>query len=426
MRRLALTLLALVLVALAAPRPATAAEPGDEISISVLTYGPGDNAFDKFGHQAIRVHDKRAREDWVYNFGTYGFDSVALIPKFFLGRFDYWVSRRPYRAATQPYIRVDRSIEEQELNLTPAQRLEVKRRLEWNILPENKFYKYDYYLDNCATRPRDLIDDVIGGRIREASQDPAPLTFRQHTQRLTAEQIPFYFGLHVAMGPLIDRPITRWEEMFLPSKLQEGLRGVTVPGPSGDQPLVKAERVVHASRRPPLLAAPPVWTLRSALAGLAAGALFAALGAAARARRAARVAFGALLAVTGLVLGFLGCLFVMFWLVTDHAVAYRNENILQLAPWVIALAGYGVGVARGRARAIRIAAKLTAAAAAASLLGLLLELIPALTQDNASIIAIALPLWSGAAAGAWLLQRAVAPAPEPSPAASAEPSGAGA
>lgn len=423
MRRLALILLALVALSLAAPRPAAAA-PGDAITISVLTYGPGSQPFDKFGHQAIRVRDAASDHDQVYNFGTYGFSSAAIIPKFLLGRFQYWLSRKSWTSATRSYIRKDRSIIEQELNLTPAQRLEIKQRLEENIKPENRHYKYDYYLDNCATRVRDVIDGAIGGRLREASRAPAPLTFRQHTQRLTADGLGFWLALNVVMGPLIDRPIDRWEEMFLPAKVEEGLRRATVPGPDGDQPLVKTERIIHASRRVPPPEAPPRWTARFAIAGAAMGGMLAALGAAGRTRRAARVAFGVALAFLGLALGFFGSLFVFIWIVTDHAVGYRNENILQLAPFLLALAGYGVGVARGRARAARAAAALTAAAAAASLLGLLLKAIPAFSQDNAAFIAVCLPLWAGAAAGAWLLRQALAPAASPGPSADGAAAGA--
>ncbi|AKT39007.1 DUF4105 domain-containing protein [Chondromyces crocatus] len=392
------------------------AAPGDTITVSVLTYGPGSSAFDKFGHQAIRVRDTATRQDQVYNFGTYGFDSPALIPKFLMGRFQYWLSSRSYGASIRSYVRADRSIVEQVLNLTPAQRAEVKQRLETNLLPENRYYAYDYYLDNCATRPRDLIDAVIGGRLHEASREPAPLTFRQHTQRLTSSNVPFYLALHMAMGPTIDRPIDRWEEMFLPEKVEQALRRVTVPGPTGEEPLVKSENRIHVSARPPVPEAPPDWTSRFIVVGVLIGGFFAALGAAAKRNAVARVVFGSALALVGLVLGFFGFLFVFLWLCTDHTVAFRNENILQMAPWTLLLAAYGIGVARGRAPSIQKAFRVTAAAAGASLLGLLLEVAPWFSQDNAAFIALALPLWSGAAVGTWLLQEKSAKASAQDPA----------
>ena len=157
--------------------------------------------------------------------------------------------------------------------------------------------------------------------------------------------------------------------------------------------------------------------------GTVIGGALAALGRAGTKVAAARVALGSILAFGGFVLGFLGCLFVMFWTLTDHQVAYRNENILQCAPWVIALAGVGVGLARGKAPAMEKAWKLTRAAAAASILGLVCKVLPFFDQNNSEIIALMLPVWVGAAAGTWFLRSAsVTPAPAVTPAPVATPS----
>ncbi len=57
-------------------------EPGSELSVYVLTMGPGDHPFFKFGHNAIWIQDRKARTDKVYNFGTFRFDSPKLLPEF--------------------------------------------------------------------------------------------------------------------------------------------------------------------------------------------------------------------------------------------------------------------------------------------------------------------------------------------------------
>src|ERR1041385_6325703 len=101
MRRHALFVFILAGIVLGSTQVALAA-PGDSLSISVLTYGPGSSAFDKFGHQAIRVRDSATRSDQVYNFGTYSFSGSMVIPKFVMGRALYSLSRRGYRASTDP------------------------------------------------------------------------------------------------------------------------------------------------------------------------------------------------------------------------------------------------------------------------------------------------------------------------------------
>lgn len=411
-----------------ADTPSAHAAPGDELTVSVLTFGPGDHPFFKFGHNAILVHDDVRHADWVYNYGTFGFESPLLVIDFLKGKLRYWLSVQSLRGTIAAYKRENRTIDAQELNLTGTQKLELKRRLELNARDENKYYKYDYYRDNCSTRVRDPIDAITEGSIKAvAVGTPAQFTWRGHTQRLVADSPAFYFALNIAMGDVIDKKIDVWEEMFLPSKLQETLRKARVTLPCadgapantcGDQPLVKRERHLLTAERGPLRAAPPGWTLPCLLVGLLSGSVFAFLGDRARsaASKAPRVALGALLSATGLLFGLLGCIFVMFWVATDHEVAWHNENILQCAPWLIVVAGSGIGVARGKATSIERAKKLVTAAAAAAFAGLLLKVLPMFDQDNAQIMAFTIPLWAGAALGLHRMTsvegpRAMTPAP---------------
>ncbi len=63
--------------------------PAEPLSVHVLTFGPGTHPFFKFGHNAIWIQDRVARTNQVYNFGTFNFESIWLIPQFLLGRFEY-------------------------------------------------------------------------------------------------------------------------------------------------------------------------------------------------------------------------------------------------------------------------------------------------------------------------------------------------
>jgi hypothetical protein len=83
----------------------------------------------------------------------------------------------PAQRYLDQYVRDNRSVWLQELEMPPAARLELQRFLEWNALPEHRFYHYDYYLDNCSTRVRDALDRFLGGRIRE------------HTESLPTDQL---------------------------------------------------------------------------------------------------------------------------------------------------------------------------------------------------------------------------------------------
>jgi hypothetical protein len=391
--------------------PSDGASPGEALTIYLMTMGPGDHPFYKFGHNALWVHDEVTGKDRVYNYGTFSFGSAALIPKFFLGRFLYSLSRRGLLGTIREYREENRSIVAQKLNLTPAERAALRDFLTWNFRRENRHYRYDYYRDNCSTRVRDALDQVIGGRLRQAATGPGSMSYREHTLRLTSDLLLEYLSLLVVLGPLVDAPVSRWEEAFLPEKLQELVQDVTVPGPKGDEPLVLEQTVLLEAARLPARKEPPRWLGWFLFAGLGAGGSLAMLGWAGRARRGLRIAEGVLLGALGVVAGFLGTSFCLLWALTDHQVAYRNENILQCAPWLFALPVLCVGVARGRQPSTRRALVLCAAAAAASVLGIVLKILPWFHQSNALVIAFALPLWSGAALGMRWLDRAAGNAP---------------
>jgi hypothetical protein len=410
-RRLAFAAAAWLLLA-AAARPADA-EPGDDLTVYALTFGPGDHPFFKFGHNAILVQP-RVGEGLVFNFGTFAFDSPALIPKFLRGRLMYWLSVSTANDTLASYQESNRTITAQELDLLPAQRLALYRRLMDNARPDKREYLYDYFWDNCSTRVRDAIDAVVDGRVRAAAQRPASMSLRAHALRMVADLPWEYVALHFGLGSTTDAPITVWQEAFLPDKLHDLLATVRVPREGGERPLVRGERVVFRARRPPTLARPPTTAPGFALVGVTVGGLLALAGARARSSRAARIALGAVASLLGLVLGLLGLVLVLLWTATNHRAAHANANIWQCAPFVLALVVHGVGVARGRSRAIRRGFVVAAAAAVAAAVGVLVKVLPGSTQDNLAFIVLLLPVWVGLALGLRLLtgpltRRAVRP-----------------
>jgi len=97
--------------------------------------------------------------------------------------------------------------------------------------------------------------------------------------------------------------------------------------------------------------------------------------------------------------GLLGLLMLVLWLFTDHKIAYANANILQFAPWMVVLFGYGIGVALGWSRTTRRARRLVLAAAALGVVGLVAKALPGPSQDNWPFILLCLPVWLGMLAG---------------------------
>jgi hypothetical protein len=353
-----------VLVALALVAMARTARAAEGTSIAVLTMGPGDPTFSKFGHDAIvvRTEGERAR---VYNFGTFSFQSKTLFSDFLKGRLRYWLSTATLEGTMRGYKRQNRSLLLQELELEPAAAEELARALEENAEPENKYYLYDHFRDNCATRVRDAIDRASGGSVRRALERPAEATYRDHALRLVADDWPLYIGLDLGLGPAVDVPITEWDEGFLPERLAEGLRKVRVRGANGEVPLVRREDVAFEAAREP-----------------------------ARERAPLRAPW--FLAI-GVLSGILGALLVFLWSATNNDVAHRNANAFLSPAVALALVPAGIALALGRSSAKRFVARTLSACAALSVIGVVFALV--VGHDVARTASLFVPLWVLAWAG---------------------------
>ncbi|MFO0552938.1 MAG: DUF4105 domain-containing protein [Polyangiaceae bacterium] len=375
-----------------------------ELRAYVVTFSPGDHPFYKFGHNAIWIHDEGkplSRRDIVYNYGTFSFEDPSLIPKFFLGRFMYWLSAAGWTGTKRAYKAEGRGIDVQELDLSPAKKLELQTLLDENLKDENKYYKYDYYRDNCSTRVRDMIDRVTGGRVKAAAGGKGRLTYRQHTSRLTHDFVSENVLLNLVMGDLIDKPTTEWDESFVPMEFQKLLRKVTVVGEDGvEHPIVKQEWTEVAAVKPPPPENPPTLWPYFLVFGLLFGGGFAALGRFGVTKKPMRVAYGIAMAVLALPIGFFGLFFLAAWAFTDHAVGYHNENTLLCVPWGWGLVGMGINIARGRVRSAVRAEKLIKFAAGSAILATVAKVLPWFDQGNAMFLLFFVPFWAGAYVGA--------------------------
>jgi hypothetical protein len=342
----------------------------------------------------------------AYNWGTFDFESPTLITDFLRGRLTYWLSTMDGARTVYEYQVTNRRVDMQELDLSPEQARTMALRLADNARPEKRNYLYDYFWDNCSTRVRDAIDAGTGGRLKAAMQGPAQQTYRQHGLRLTSELLWEYLGLHFGLGRPTDMPATRWQEAFIPEVLHDQLKEVRIPGEAGDHPLVKGERVLTQTTRPPPPAQAPRWTHWFALCGLCAGAALALLGRTGVWRPLPRVLFGLLVGLLGLAFGFLGCALVFLWAFTDHRASHANANLLPCPPFVLALAPMAIGLIRGRMVSAQSTFYLATGAALMALVGLAAKLVPGVAQNNIDFIVMFLPLWAGVAYGARCLGRA--------------------
>jgi hypothetical protein len=389
------------------PAPPAEIEPGSELVVYLMTMGEGDMVWERFGHNAIWIHDPVSNTDHTYNWGLFDFDEPGFLRRFIQGRMLYAMDAFDAHRTIQGYAGANRSVWVQELNLTPAQRRDLVQFVEWNRLPENRYYRYDYYYDNCSTRVRDALDRALGGEIRrQTAHAPSGETFRSHSRRLTANDVPTYTGLTIGLGPGVDREISRWEEMFLPLAMRDIVQGLTVDdGRGGRVPLVRSERAVFIADRPTLPDAPPRWWPGYLLAGLVLAGAFLGLGHFAGRSGLARAAFAGLGVLWGLVVGLLGVVLAGLWAFTDHAAAYRNENLFQFNPLALALIALLPALIYRPGRLGAWAVPVSGTLAVSALLGALLKPLPWLIQVNGDILVLMLPVHLAVAVTTFLLAR---------------------
>jgi hypothetical protein len=374
---------------------AAAPAPGEELTISLVTMGHGDAVWEMFGHNAIRVRDRSTGSDVAYNWGMFDFDQPNFLGRFLTGDTRYWMQGIPTDLMVGVYAEGNRSVWEQELNLPPARRAALRDFLLWNEREENRYYRYDYYRDNCSTRVRDAIDLVSDSAIFRATSDvPTGSTYRSQTRRLTSFALPVYTGIQLALGHPADRPISAWEAAFLPNELRKYARRATVAGPTGEAvPLVLAERELFRATRGPEPAGPPDYTVPYLVAGMAVGAVISVLSRpAARGGRAAAVALALVGGAWALVAGLLGTALFLAGTVTRHVFMARNENLLLVNPLLLVLAvALPLALLLRRGPLVRLAARTGAAVALLSSLAFLLKALPWFDQRNFELIALFLP-----------------------------------
>jgi len=376
---------------------------GEDLQIKLVTIDPGDELTMWWGHTAIIVEDMRLNTSLFYNYGIFSFEQENFIRNFVMGRLIFWVGAWNTTGALDYYKGLNRSIRIQTLDLSPQRRLEMAKFLANNVLPENREYLYEHYNDNCATRVRDLIDKMVEGQLAQACNQPARMTLRQHTRCHTHHNFLMDLLLMFLMNDTIDKPITRWQEMFLPTELERNILGLSLLDSTGVKRKVISEEVVffEARERAPLPEfAPKHWPVT-----LAWGGFFAMLGVylAFLFRThtpAGRYLFGIYHTLVGLVLGLPGLALFLMANFTDHTVTYYNENIYLANPLTLLLVLSGIGIIRPGQTKRKFTPNLCIVLALLGVLLLFLKIFPAFDQDNWDILCLVLPVLSGLA-GSW-------------------------
>jgi hypothetical protein len=305
----------------------------DGAEVSLITYTPGEELYQSFGHSAIRVRDEFLGLDRLYNFGVFDFETPNFYVRFAHGDLLYQLAVSQADEEIRAVGAFGQGVTELPLNLTLAQKQSLFEALEINLLPENRFYRYDFILDNCSTRPRDVIERVTGSPV--ALPSAGRQTFREMLDPYFARMPWAGFGVSLLMGANIDRPASPREACFLPADLERAVQ----TSKNGEQNLATEKKELFAPGNLP--ASSP---LLSPICIFYGGGILWVLFWLVRRKRHARWPT----AIALMILGALGSfvLGLSFW--TRLWVLHRNYNLLWLIPLHFP-AGLWLLLAKGRA-----------------------------------------------------------------------------
>lgn len=226
----------------------TKGDATDSIQLSLLTCAPGEEIYSLFGHTAIRYQNYTQNIDAVFNYGMFSFNTPNFILRFTLGETDYQLGVTSYSEFADEYNYYGRSVWQQNINLTQPEKLKLIKLLENNYRPENRVYRYNFFFDNCATRPKDQIEKAIDGRLeygRNMDDKNTGKSFRDIIHQYTKGHPWDRFGIDLCIGSTADRPITYRQMMFAPFYVKDFFEKAIIISPSGvGRPLVEKETKV--------------------------------------------------------------------------------------------------------------------------------------------------------------------------------------
>jgi len=213
--------------------------------ISVITSGPGEALYEKFGHTAVRVKDPVLQLDLIYNYGIFDFEDPNFYINFTKGFMKYKLARYPFYLSLKSAQQDSRWVKEQVLNLTQQQKNEFFKFLENNALPENASYFYDPFFDNCATRPRDIIQKITGDNLVFKDDFVSEnLSLRQLMNKEINPNTWGSLGINIALGSKLDKIASPTEYLYLPDYVFEALKTSKIMKGREEENLVKKSNIL--------------------------------------------------------------------------------------------------------------------------------------------------------------------------------------
>ena len=313
------------------PMPAEAQEQEDSVHVSLVTFYPGSEPHNIWGHSEIRV--KQGPVDLYFNYGVFDFQAPAFMWRFMLGETDYICAPVPRSYATIGME--ERRMVEQELNLPQDRAIAVRDFLWNNAQPQNRTYRYKFLSDNCSTRPRDIIEMAAGESLQYPAMGDTAVTYRDILAHYCRNYAWEKFGIDLVLGWDIDTVLDQRATMFIPMLLMDAVAGATITTDSVTMPLVKATTVPIDKSTDGNVRPPTPWYLSPLTVAILVLALTLLVSGRDWRRHDVSRWFDTLLFTIG---GLAGCILFFLIFFSTHEATSPNINIAWLHPLLLLLA----------------------------------------------------------------------------------------
>ena len=303
----------------------------DSVHVSLVTFYPGSEPHNIWGHSEIRV--TQGPVDLYFNYGVFDFQAPAFMWRFMLGKTDYLCQPVPRAYATLGME--NRRMVEQELNL-PQDRAIMMRDFLWNnAQPENRTYRYKFLSDNCSTRPRDIIEMAAGEGLQYPAMEDTTVTYRDILAHYCRNYAWEKFGIDLVLGWDVDTVLDQRATMFIPMILMDAVADATIRTDSLTMPLVKATTVPVDASTAGKVKPPTPWYISPMAVALLVLLLTLLVSGRDWRRRDVYRWFDTMLFTTG---GLAGCLIFFLIFFSTHEATSPNINIAWLHPLLLLLA----------------------------------------------------------------------------------------
>ncbi|MFP3091377.1 DUF4105 domain-containing protein [Treponema sp. TIM-1] len=309
--------------------------PGEYLTVRIVEIGPGDEFFSWWGHLAVMVDNELTGESLCYDFGVFSFDDPHLVRNFLKGDLNYKVMVSTAQDELEWYIKNNRDITVYTLNLDSRQKEQIIYALNWNVLPENRNYVYKLFTDNCVTRVIYIIDKVLEGKFTEKyKNENGRFTLREHAERHLYRSAVMYVILNFIMGGEIDKPVSRFEEMFLPSEFTAAIVDFTYTDAKKNRQLLVSsiEKINTAVGRPVVLSKPPRGELYAFFAGMTGAVVLILLVMFEKKHRSVLIISGIVKSLITLYWALAGTVLFYAMFFSHHTYTYNNLNIIYANP----------------------------------------------------------------------------------------------